>query len=66
MSTPIYLLNNGSEKVEINRLDFQHDMFLRTTGGDLIPKELSNYLAKLSAPKVLDVGTGTGVVGPMI
>ncbi|CZR35768.1 hypothetical protein FPRO06_01835 [Fusarium proliferatum] len=56
----IYTLNHGDADRERQRLDLQHDVFKDITRGDL-PPVIWQHLKSVSAPKVADANTGTGI-----
>lgn len=60
VKSKIYTLNNSGAgaKAEEDRLNFQHNVFLRMTKGRLLPKHIFDSLPP--NPRIADVGTGTG------
>ncbi|KAF5611967.1 methyltransferase domain protein [Fusarium subglutinans] len=56
----IYTLDHGDADKEQQRLDFQHDIFKAVTRDDL-PRVIWQHLNSLSAPKIADANTGTGI-----
>ncbi|KAF5975603.1 methyltransferase domain-containing protein [Fusarium coicis] len=58
--TSIYTLNHGDADEERQRLDFQHGFFKDVTRDDF-PPIIWQHLDSLSAPKIADVATGTGI-----
>ncbi|KAI1812320.1 S-adenosyl-L-methionine-dependent methyltransferase [Poronia punctata] len=59
MSTPVYNLNHHWDE-EIRRLRIQHNFFRSVTGGDL-PDPVWEHIKQLKAPKIADIGAGTGI-----
>lgn len=53
-----YTLSGGPASREAGRLDFQHVLLCKMTGG-LLPESISSHLATLPAPRIADIGTGT-------
>ncbi|KAK1574592.1 methyltransferase domain-containing protein [Colletotrichum navitas] len=51
--------NSPNDEIELDRLDFQHNIFLRSFGGRLGTAPPNDPDAKVG--RVLDVGTGTGI-----
>lgn len=60
VKSEIYTLNNSGAgaKAEEERLNFQHNVFLRMTKGHLLPEHIFKSLP--SNARIADVGTGTG------
>ncbi|KAI0473997.1 S-adenosyl-L-methionine-dependent methyltransferase [Xylariaceae sp. FL0804] len=56
----IYILNDG-DVADGGRLDWQHQFTDDITGNELLPQHIMMELAAHPTPKVLDVGTGTGI-----
>ncbi|KAI8947826.1 S-adenosyl-L-methionine-dependent methyltransferase [Xylaria longipes] len=59
MSEAVYNLNHDWDN-EVKRLKIQHDFFRDLAGGDL-PAPVWTRVKELEAPKIADVGTGTGI-----
>ncbi|KAI1156357.1 S-adenosyl-L-methionine-dependent methyltransferase [Nemania diffusa] len=59
MSTAVYNLNHDWDN-EVKRLKIQHDFFRDLAGADL-PAPVWTHIKELGAPKIADVGTGTGI-----
>ncbi|KAI0878095.1 S-adenosyl-L-methionine-dependent methyltransferase [Hypoxylon argillaceum] len=59
MSTAVYNLNHDRDN-EVKRLKIQHDFFRDLAGADL-PAPVWTHIKELGAPKIADVGTGTGI-----
>lgn len=54
-----YILGDGVPSVETARLDEQHVMLRKITGGQLVPDDIAAHLATIPSPRIADVGTGT-------
>ncbi|GAP84930.1 putative methyltransferase domain-containing protein [Rosellinia necatrix] len=59
MSSAVYNLNHDWDN-EVKRLRIQHDFFRDLAGGEL-PAPVWAHVKGLEAPKIADVGTGTGI-----
>lgn len=57
----IYTLNHSAvgPRYEEDRLNFQHNVFLRMTHGNLVPTKIAAALP--IRPRIADVATGTGI-----
>ncbi|KAI4858796.1 S-adenosyl-L-methionine-dependent methyltransferase [Hypoxylon rubiginosum] len=56
----VYNLNHDWNN-EIKRLKIQHDFFREMAGGKDLPAAVWAHVKELEAPKIADVGTGTGI-----
>ncbi|KAI0965548.1 S-adenosyl-L-methionine-dependent methyltransferase [Xylaria arbuscula] len=59
MCASVYNLNHDWDN-EVKRLKIQHDFFRDLAGGDL-PDPVWAHVTGLRAPKIADIGTGTGI-----
>ena len=59
MSTTVYNLNHDWDQ-EIKRLKTQHNFFRELTSTDF-PAPVWTHVKGLEAPKIADIGTGTGI-----